>query len=62
MRFVHAYAVVRLYGFTQEIGATKSALGHHRDDRHGDKFFLNLFHGGSKAMPQNCFLQIKRIS
>lgn len=40
-----------LYGFAQEIGATKVALGHHRDDIMAT-FFLNLFHGGSlKAMP-----------
>lgn len=40
-----------LYGFAQEIGATKVALGHHRDDMMAT-FFLNLFHGGSlKAMP-----------
>jgi tRNA 2-thiocytidine biosynthesis protein TtcA len=40
-----------LYGFAQEIGATKVALGHHRDDIIAT-FFLNLFHGGSlKAMP-----------
>ncbi len=40
-----------LYGFAQEIGATKIALGHHRDDIMAT-FFLNLFHGGAlKAMP-----------
>lgn len=40
-----------LYEFAQEIGATKVALGHHRDDIMAT-FFLNLFHGGSlKAMP-----------
>jgi tRNA 2-thiocytidine biosynthesis protein TtcA len=40
-----------LYGFAEEIGATKVALGHHRDDIIAT-FFLNLFHGGSlKAMP-----------
>lgn len=40
-----------MYGFAQEIGATKVALGHHRDDILAT-FFLNLFHGGSlKAMP-----------
>ena len=40
-----------LYGFAKQIGATKVALGHHRDDIMAT-FFLNLFHGGSlKAMP-----------
>lgn len=40
-----------LYGFSKQIGATKIALGHHRDDILAT-FFLNLFHGGSlKAMP-----------
>lgn len=40
-----------LYGFAEEIGATKVALGHHRDDMLAT-FFLNLFHGGSvKSMP-----------
>lgn len=40
-----------LYGFAQQIGATKVALGHHRDDIMVT-FFLNLFHGGCiKAMP-----------
>ena len=40
-----------LYGFAQEIGATKVALGHHRDDI-VETLFLNLFHGGKlKAMP-----------
>ncbi len=40
-----------LYGFAQEIGATKVALGHHRDDIMAT-FFLNLFHAGrNKAMP-----------
>jgi len=40
-----------LYTFAQEIGATKIALGHHRDDI-VETLFLNLFHGGKlKAMP-----------
>lgn len=40
-----------LYAFAQEIGATKVALGHHRDDIMAT-LFLNLFHGGRlKAMP-----------
>ena len=40
-----------LYAFAQEIGATKVALGHHRDDIMAT-LFLNMFHGGRlKAMP-----------
>ncbi len=40
-----------LYGFAQEIGATKIALGHHRDDI-VETLFLNMFFGGTlKAMP-----------
>jgi tRNA 2-thiocytidine biosynthesis protein TtcA len=40
-----------LYGFAQEIGATKIALGHHRDDIM-ETLFLNMFFGGAlKAMP-----------
>ncbi|MES2821501.1 MAG: tRNA 2-thiocytidine(32) synthetase TtcA [Pseudomonadota bacterium] len=40
-----------LYTFADEIGATKMALGHHRDDIL-ETFFLNMFHGGTlKAMP-----------
>lgn len=40
-----------LYGFAQRIGATKIALGHHRDDII-ETMFLNMFYGGKlKAMP-----------
>jgi len=40
-----------LYGFAQKIGATKVALGHHRDDII-ETLFLNMFYGGKlKAMP-----------
>lgn len=40
-----------LYGFAQKIGATKIALGHHRDDII-ETMFLNMFYAGKlKAMP-----------
>lgn len=40
-----------LYGFAEHIGATKVALGHHKDDI-VETLFLNLFYGGRlKAMP-----------
>ena len=40
-----------LYAFAERIGATKIALGHHRDDI-VETLFLNLFHGSKlKAMP-----------
>jgi tRNA 2-thiocytidine biosynthesis protein TtcA len=40
-----------LYRVASELGATKSALGHHRDDLMAT-FFLNLFFGGKlKTMP-----------
>ncbi|WP_108124843.1 tRNA 2-thiocytidine(32) synthetase TtcA [Saccharospirillum mangrovi] len=40
-----------LYAFADQIGATKVALGHHRDDIL-ETLFLNMFYGGKlKAMP-----------
>ena len=40
-----------LYKTAKELGATKIALGHHRDDII-ETLFLNMFHGGKmKAMP-----------
>lgn len=40
-----------LYGYAEEHGMTKIALGHHRDDII-ETLFLNLFYGGKlKAMP-----------
>lgn len=40
-----------LYGFAEQIGANKIALGHHRDDI-VETLFLNLFFAGKlKAMP-----------
>jgi len=37
-----------LYAFAEKIGATKIALGHHRDDI-VETLFLNMFHGGRLA-------------
>lgn len=49
-----------LYGFAEEIGATKIALGHHRDDII-ETLFLNLFYGGKlKAMPPKLLSDDKR--
>lgn len=40
-----------LYGFAEQIGASKIALGHHRDDIM-ETLFLNMFYGGKlKSMP-----------
>lgn len=49
-----------LYGFAEEIGATKVALGHHKDDI-VETLFLNMFHGGRlKAMPPKLLSDDKR--
>lgn len=49
-----------LYGFAEEIGATKIALGHHRDDIM-ETLFLNMFYGGKlKAMPPKLLSDDKR--
>jgi tRNA 2-thiocytidine biosynthesis protein TtcA len=49
-----------LYGFAQQIGATKIALGHHRDDI-VETLFLNMFYGGKlKAMPPKLLSDDKR--
>ena len=46
-----AYVVVFLYRTATELGATKIALGHHRDDMLAT-LFLNMFYGGKlKSMP-----------
>ncbi len=49
-----------LYGFAEQIGATKIALGHHRDDII-ETLFLNLFYGGTlKAMPPKLLADDKK--
>lgn len=49
-----------LYGFAEEIGATKVALGHHKDDI-VETLFLNLFYAGRlKAMPPKLLADDKR--
>jgi tRNA 2-thiocytidine biosynthesis protein TtcA len=40
-----------LYGFATDIGATKIALGHHRDDIVETLFLNMIFNGSLKAMP-----------
>ncbi len=49
-----------LYGFAEKIGATKIALGHHRDDV-VETLFLNMFFSGRmKAMPPKLLADDKR--
>ncbi len=49
-----------LYGFAQKIGATKVALGHHRDDI-VETLFLNMFYQGKlKAMPPKLLADDKK--
>jgi tRNA 2-thiocytidine biosynthesis protein TtcA len=49
-----------LYGFAQDIGASKIALGHHRDDI-VETLFLNMFFNGVlKAMPPKLLSDDKR--
>lgn len=49
-----------LYGFAEDIGATKIALGHHRDDI-VETLFLNMFYGARlKAMPPKLLSDDKR--
>jgi len=49
-----------LYGFAQQIGATKVALGHHRDDI-VETLFLNIFYQGKlKAMPPKLLADDKK--
>ena len=49
-----------LYGFAQQIGATKIALGHHRDDI-VETLFLNMFYQAKlKAMPPKLLADDKK--
>lgn len=49
-----------LYGFAEQLGANKIALGHHRDDII-ETLFLNMFYGGKlKAMPPKLLSDDKR--
>ena len=49
-----------LYNYADSIGATKIALGHHRDDI-VETLFLNMFYGGKlKAMPPKLLSDDKR--
>lgn len=49
-----------LYGFAEQIGATKVALGHHREDII-ETLFLNMFYQGKlKAMPPKLLSDDKR--
>ncbi|MEH6582994.1 MAG: tRNA 2-thiocytidine(32) synthetase TtcA [Halioglobus sp.] len=49
-----------LYGFAQDIGASKIALGHHRDDI-VETLFLNMFFNGKlKAMPSKLLSDDKK--
>lgn len=49
-----------LYSFAEDIGATKIALGHHKDDI-VETMFLNMFHGSKlSAMPPKLLSDDKR--